>query len=74
MLQLIHNNVNTSVHKAIYSHLSDDKSLFTSTADTLFLSIGRLGINPLTFGFAAPTEQAEAITPFQVEKTLCEWP
>jgi hypothetical protein len=70
IVQLIHNNVNTSVHKALFAHLADDKSLFTSTGSTLFLSLGRLGANNLPFGFGHEHDAKEELAPFQVEAKL----
>jgi hypothetical protein len=69
---LIHSNVNTSVHKALYAYLADDKSLYTSTASTLFISLGRLGISNLPFAFGMDSGVAEEVAPFQVESRLCE--
>ena len=70
--QLIHNNVNTSVHKALYAHLAEDKSLYTSTSSTLFLSLSRLGANSLSFGFGMEPDALEDVAPFEVESKLCE--
>ncbi|UZJ54220.1 hypothetical protein CBS101457_003540 [Exobasidium rhododendri] len=68
--QLIHNNVNTSVHKALYAHLSDDKSLYTSTASTLFFSLGRFGAGALPMEFGNGSSVKEEIASFQVESVL----
>lgn len=70
--QLIHNNVNTSVHKALYACLAEDKSLYTSTASTLFFSLNRLGVSNLPFAFGAEASSVDDIAPFQLENKLCE--
>jgi hypothetical protein len=70
---LIHNNVNTTVHKALFAYLSEDKSLYTSTASTLFFSLGRLGAGSLPYEFGNGFDSAEEIAPFQVESRLCEY-
>lgn len=70
--QLIHNNVNTSIHKALYAYLAEDKSLYISTSSTLFISLGRLGVSNLPFAFGAEASFVEDIAPFQLESKLCE--
>lgn len=70
---LSHNNVNTSVHKALFSYLAEDKSLFTSTGLTLFFSVGRLSVSNLPFAFGTDSNDLEELAPFQVESKLCEY-
>lgn len=70
---LTHSNVNTSVHRAIYSSLAEDKSLFTSTGSTLLFSLNRWGSNNLPFSFGMNTDVVEEMAPFQVESRLCEF-